>query len=122
MLRRDTVAFTTKTMASLSLLAVGSFRILQGRIKAPYLWLELKLNNNLVCLSLTGSLIMFQYPLSLVMLFPMFAIRFVECTVPMQSAYDFSWKKYATGLVKTILWLAFFTVTTVLLLFGTMLD
>mmetsp|Transcript_42763 Transcript_42763/g.56460 ORF Transcript_42763/g.56460 Transcript_42763/m.56460 type:complete len:110 (+) Transcript_42763:1563-1892(+) len=109
-------------MASMCLLFVGLFKILQGKLYAPYLWVELKGTNNMVSGALTGSLIMFQYALSLVMLWPMIVIRFVSCTVPLQEAYDFTWKKYSTDLVRTVLWLVFTLGGSTMLLFGTLLE
>ena len=71
-----------RAMGSLSLLYIGIFRILQGKLYAPYLWYELKVNNNLLLTALTGSLIMFQYPLCLLMLYSMIILRFASCVVP----------------------------------------
>lgn len=122
MLRRDTINFTGKAMICLSLLSIGVFKIVQGKMYAPYLWLELKIANNVLATAVTTALIMFQYPLTLVMLYPMISMRFISCVVPIPEAYDFSWKKYGGDLVRTILWLALIIVATIFLLFGTLLE
>ena len=58
-LRRDTVLFTIKSIACISLLFVGIFKMVQGRVYAPYLWMELKTTNYLMMAAMTGGLIMF---------------------------------------------------------------
>ena len=109
-------------MICLSLLSIGVFKIVQGKMYAPYLWLELKIANNVLATAVTTALIMYQYPLTLVMLYPMISMRFISCVVPIPEAYDFSWKKYGVDLVRTILWLALIIVATIFLLFGTLLE
>ena len=109
-------------MASLAMFSVAIFKIVQGKTNAPYLWLELKTTNNIVAASLTGALIMFQYPLSLVMIYPMIFARFVSCVVPITEAYDFSWQNYFVNLIRTVLWLALIIGATIFLLFGTLLE
>ena len=55
--RRDTVRFTLTVIASFSLVAVGLFKILQGSLNAPYLWLELKHTNSMVLAAFVACLV-----------------------------------------------------------------
>ena len=121
-LRRATISFVCTGLASGSLLYIGVFKILQGKMKATYLWLDLKVNNTYASAITTGALIMFQYSLSTVMLFQIIIMRFVSCTVPLTEAYDFSWKDYGIRLVRTIVWLVITISIVVFLLLGTFID
>jgi len=100
------------------------FQIVQtlAKFNAPYLWLELKVFNNLIMSALTGSIIMFQYPLSLIMLYPMIVISFTSCLRPIPSAYDFTYANYSRSVLQTLLWLTFSLGGATLLVFGTLLD
>ena len=58
-LRHDTVLFTMRAIGSICLLFIGLFKIIQGKINAPYLWIELKATNNTLSGAMAGSLFMF---------------------------------------------------------------
>lgn len=109
-------------MASLTLLSAGIFKMVQGKMHAPYLWLELKVLNNQMLAALVSSLVMFQYPLALMILQVMIVLRFSYCMVPQESAYDFSWKSYFINAAVCVVWLLLTIGGSILLLFGTMID
>lgn len=111
-----------RVIASTCLLFIGVSKILQGKIYAPYLWIELKATNNTLQGALTGSFFMFQYPLALMMFVPMIIIRFISCVVPNPEAYDFTWRKYFVDLAWTVVWLALTFTFFILLFFGSTID
>ena len=80
--RHETVVFTIYSICSFSLIAVGIFRILQGKLNAPYLWLELKTTNNAIVTALCATMVMFQYPLALMVCAMLLVLRFTYCLVP----------------------------------------
>ena len=105
-LRHETVVFTMRIVVSFSLLAVGIFKLVQGRTYAPYLWLELKLINNLLLTAVASSMIMFQYPIAILACLILIVMRFARCLVPMpETHYDFTWRSFGISAVLSVLWL-----------------
>ena len=109
-------------MSCITLLSVGIFKMLQGKTHAPYLWLELKVTNNTVLIALVSSLVMFQYPLALVIILMMVVMRFAHCLVPITDAYDFTWRSYAINATFCVVWLIATLGGIGLLVFGTVLE
>ena len=72
--------------------------------------------------ALTGSLIMFQYPLSLILLYTMILLRFVSCLVPQRGSIERSWGKYARDSLKTVVWITLVCSGLIFFMFGTLLD
>lgn len=112
-----------RIIVSFSLLALGVFKLLQGKIHAPYLWLELKVINNLLLSAVAGSLIMFQYPIAIMTCFIMIVMRFSTCLVPMPDAhYDFTWRSFGIRAVLCVVWLVLTIGVIFTVLFGTVAE
>ena len=121
-LRHETVVWTLRTMACLTMLTVAIFKLIQGSTYAPYLWLELKVTNNTFLTALVSSLVMFQYPLALIIISMMVVMRFAHCLVPMTDAYDFTWKSYFVNGTFGVVWTVVTATALALVLFGTVLE
>ena len=91
-------------------------------VRAPYLWIELKVINNVLMSAVVGSLIMFQYTAAMLGLYAMVVLRFSSCLAPVRDSYDFSWKNYIISVLRTLAWLATTLGGGSLLLFGTILE
>ena len=111
-----------RSIASLSLLFVGIFRLLQGSVYAPYLWLELKVLNMTVLTALVASLVLYQYTLALLILLLMVVMRFAACMVPIQEAYDFTWSSHIIRSVICVVWLIFTIGSGIVIFLGTILE
>ena len=116
------MVWSLRTMACLSMLSVAIFKLIQGKTHAPYLWLELKMTNNTVLIALVSSLVMFQYPLALIIILMMVVMRFAHCLVPITEAYDFTWKSYAINATFCVVWLLATIGCIGLLVLGTVFD
>lgn len=121
-LRHETVSWTLRIIACLSLLSIAVFKLVQGSIYAPYLWLELKVTNNTFLTAFVSSTVMFQYPIALIIISVMVVLRFTHCLVPMTESYDFSWRSYFINATCCVVWLIATISALSLLLFGTILE
>ena len=116
--------FTVKTICCLSIGSFVIFSLIQviSGVSVPHLWIDLKVTNNNVMTALTGSLIMFQYPLSLILLYTMILLRFVSCIFPIRGPLQRSMCSYIQDVVKTVLSLTMVIGALVFLVFGTAID
>lgn len=89
---------------------------------APYLWLELKVTNQVLLTALAAALVLFQYPLALMICLIMVVMRFTYCMVPMTEIHDFTWRSYAINATFCVVWLALTLGGSFMLLFGTVLE
>ena len=121
-IRYETVVFTMRAMSCLSLLSLAGFKLVQGQMYAPFLWLELKSLNYFLLTGLSASLITFHYPMSLLIALVMVVQRFATCLVPMPQTYDFSLATYALESICCVFWLLATMGGAGLLLFGTLLG
>ena len=104
------------------MLSVAIFKLIQGSTHAPYLWLELKVTNNTFLTALVASLVMFQYPLALMILLMMVVMRFSYCLVPMPENYDFTWRSYAINGTFAVVWTILMAAGIGIVLIGTVLE
>lgn len=111
-----------RVISCASLLFVGVFKMLQGKINAPYLWLQLKVFNVTLLTALASSLVMFHYPIALLICFVIMVLRFSYCMVPMMESYDFSWNSYFFNATFCVVWLLLTISVLTMTFFGTYFD
>ena len=80
------------------------------------------MTNNTFLTALVASLVMFQYPLALIIILMMVVMRFAYCLVPMPENYDFSWRSYFINATFGVVWIVLSAAGIGIVLLGTVLE